>query len=111
MYAPMHEHACQRGISACTWLHGEAPDFEQRVDLTLRRRMQHDDTAADDAQRAAQHAKHVEPLIEHEVRQNRTAGSRESNLPIVYAAMRNRREIACLEISKRERTMAHSCGT
>jgi len=58
------------GHTKHTWLHGEAPDLNERADLALRRRVQHDDAGADDAQGAAQHSEDVEPLVEHQVRQD-----------------------------------------
>ena len=64
---------------AHTWLHGEAPNLNQRADLALRWGVQHNDAGADDAQGAAQHPEDVELLIEHEMRQDCTAASHLSN--------------------------------
>ncbi len=58
---------------AHTRLHGESPDLDHGAELTLVRRVQHNRDGADDAQEAAQDAKHVEPLVQYEVRQDGTA--------------------------------------
>ena len=51
----------------------QAPDLQQRRDGLLLGRVQHDGYAANDAQHAAQHAEHVQALVQQPVRQHRAA--------------------------------------
>lgn len=63
-----------RATPRLTGIHSQLPELVHRVNGSLWRRMEHNDSGASDAQHTAQPAKHVELLVEQNVGENGTEG-------------------------------------